>query len=396
MPEARQTPPLTRAPNNEEKMKTLTWPEVIGRRLARNHLLDAVAPERLVDVVRDVGGIQAQVPAAAELGISARIPGITREDVRAAQWEKHTIVRTNGPRDTRHILPADELPLWTAALRAGLALRPKQNQRPGFSLTEIVTAMQELREALDGVILTREEIAEKMARNGGSRVRESLLSPWSELLDRAFYEGVIVHGPEEGSKSTFARADQWIGGWEEIDPDIALKEICRRYIATYGPVTHGDFARWFWIETSAARDLFQSIKNDLEEVKFERRKVWILASDAESGWEPIEGSLRLVPQYDCYILGSYPRDYIVSDDFKKFLSTLNHANYEGAVGHSLLLIDGVASGVWRRKPRGKRLEIKVSPTVSLSAGQRKQVEAEAERVGRFLGSEVMLTIGPPE
>ena len=87
----------------------------------------------LVDVVRDACGIQAQVPAAAELGISARVSGITRQEVRDALWEKRILVRTNGPRDTKHILPADELPLWMAAMKAASSLRPPQGGRPSLS-----------------------------------------------------------------------------------------------------------------------------------------------------------------------------------------------------------------------------------------------------------------------
>jgi hypothetical protein len=66
------------------------------------------------------------------------------------------------------------------------------------------------------------------------------------------------------------------------------------------------------------------------------------------------------------------------------------------VGFSLLLIDGVVSGLWQRRPRGKRLDIMVSPIVTLTDHQRGQVEAEAERIAAFLGTEVRLTYGPYE
>jgi hypothetical protein len=377
-------------------MISLTWPQVIGRRLARNFLLEPAPAGRLVDVVAGTCGIQAQVPAAAELGISARVAGITRQDVRDALWEKHTLVRTSGPRETKHILPANELPLWMAAMRASLPLRPVRDRRPSMSLAEHVALLHALKEALDGVVLTREELATKIAKRGGSRVYEPLLSPWGELLDRAFYEGVLVHGPDEGSKTTFARADQWTGSWEELDPGESITEVCRRYTSTYGPVTHQDFARWFWIEPNAARDIFDSIKAELEEVKIERRRAWILGSDAESSWEPVEGSLRLVPQYDCYVLGSYPRPPIVPDAFKAFLRTLHRATYEGAVGFSLLLIDGVVSGIWQRHQRSKRVDVTVSPIVTLTVRQHNQLNDEAARIAAFLGTDLALSVGPPE
>lgn len=377
-------------------MLELTQAQVTGRRLDRNYLLEPASADHLVDVVAGVCGIQAQVPAAAELGISARVAGVTRQDVRDALLEKRTLVRTSGPRETKHILPSNELPLWMAAMQASIPLRPVRESRPPISLAESIALFHALKEALDGVVLTREEIAEKVAKRGGSRLHDPLLSPWGELLDRAFYEGILVHGPDEGSKTTFVRADQWLDSWEELDPTESITEVCRRYISTYGPVTHQDFAKWFWIKPEEARKIFESIKSELEEVKIERRRAWILASDAERPWEPVEGSLRLVPQYDCYVLGSYPRPPIVPDAFKAFLRTLHRAAYEGAVGFSLLLIDGVVSGIWQRRQRSKRVDVTVSPILTLTEQQSKQLDAEAERLAAFLGTDVALSVGPPE
>jgi hypothetical protein len=88
----------------------------------------------LVETVRAVGGIQAQVLSAAELAIGARVADITRQDVRAALWEQHTLIKTYGPRGTLHLLPADELPLWMAALRATETLSgPPWYQRAGLA-----------------------------------------------------------------------------------------------------------------------------------------------------------------------------------------------------------------------------------------------------------------------
>ena len=46
--------------------------------------------ERLVEVVRDVCGIHAQVMGSAELQLAARVEGITQADVREALWERRS------------------------------------------------------------------------------------------------------------------------------------------------------------------------------------------------------------------------------------------------------------------------------------------------------------------
>jgi hypothetical protein len=58
-------------------MRSFTWETACRRRLARNHLLEPVPQARLVDAVRTVGGIQAQILSAAELAIGVRVAEVT-------------------------------------------------------------------------------------------------------------------------------------------------------------------------------------------------------------------------------------------------------------------------------------------------------------------------------
>src|SRR6187551_3378555 len=101
-----------------DAVSSLTWDEVRSRRLARNHLAARAPAERLVEVVRDVCGIHAQVMGSAELQLAARVAGITQGDVRDALWARRELVKTWTLRGTLHLHPADELGLWTAARRA--------------------------------------------------------------------------------------------------------------------------------------------------------------------------------------------------------------------------------------------------------------------------------------
>jgi hypothetical protein len=57
-----------------------------------------------------------------------------------------------------------------------------------------------------------------------------------------------------------------------------------------------------------------------------------------------------------------------------------------------MLIDGVVAGIWERRKRGRRIELQAEPFRRLTAPQRRGLEAEAARVGEFLGSEVQLSV----
>ena len=95
-----------------------TWDEVRARRLARSFLTTRASPDRLLEVVHDLGGVHAQVQASAELQLAVRVDGITQQDIRDALWERRELVKAWTLRGTLHLHPADELPLWYAAARA--------------------------------------------------------------------------------------------------------------------------------------------------------------------------------------------------------------------------------------------------------------------------------------
>nr|WP_264372896.1 winged helix DNA-binding domain-containing protein [Nonomuraea phyllanthi] len=119
-------------------MIELSWPQVSARRLERAGLGEG-PPEALpappafatAEAFRAAGafpaaepevmvaamcGAHAQVMSAAEASVGLRLPGVTRAGVRAALWERRTLVKTHGPRGTVHLLPARDLPLWVSAL----------------------------------------------------------------------------------------------------------------------------------------------------------------------------------------------------------------------------------------------------------------------------------------
>jgi hypothetical protein len=101
-----------------EEVPRLSWAEVCARRLERHKLTAPSQDARPADVVRAICGAHAQVMSAAELSIGLRLAGITRTDVREALWRERSLVKTYGPRGTVHILPTQDLPMWTGALSA--------------------------------------------------------------------------------------------------------------------------------------------------------------------------------------------------------------------------------------------------------------------------------------
>ena len=224
----------------------------------RRSLLARRAPnDDLVEAVRAVCGIQAQVASAAELALAARVDHVTRAQVRAALWDTRTLAKTWTVRGTLHLHPADELGIWLAARRATREWKEgRWRAREGFSAREAGRLMDAIADALDGRSLTRAALAGEVKRRAGSRVADRIGSGWAHLLGPAATAGILCHGPPQGSSATFVRADQWLGALPRPEPSEALHEVARRFVATYGPATPRGFREWFYVDQNEAEAVF--------------------------------------------------------------------------------------------------------------------------------------------
>jgi hypothetical protein len=143
----------------------LTWRQVVAWRLARSHLLAPAPHARLVDVVRDVALIQAQVLSAAEIGICVRVADVTAADVRRELYDRRSLVKTWSIRGTLHLVPADELPLWAAAARGPRPFWESRSWLAKYGLTarSASALFDAIADALVGSCLTRAELADEVA-----------------------------------------------------------------------------------------------------------------------------------------------------------------------------------------------------------------------------------------
>ena len=368
----------------------LTWDDVRARRLARSHLAKPAPRTRLVEVVRDVGGIHAQVLSAAELALSARVRGLTQKHVSKALWEERSLVKTWTLRGTLHIHPADELGLWLAARRAVVGDWYAHHELPPKEAKRILAAIAD---ALDGRCLTRDELVEAVSPHVGPWAREHIGSGWGTVLGPAALNGVLVNGPPQGSRVTFVRPDQWLGKQREHEPKAALAEILRRYLAAFGPATHRDFAEWVAGAQFKARDakaLLESIAGELVEVDVEGRSAWLLAGEERRPATP--AGVRLIAEYDALVMGFREREQLFSPDAVARTKAHGKGRFEGPGALSWLLVDGVVAGTWSRKRAGKRIELRVQPFRRLPKARRGELDAEAGRVGALFGLEPRLVV----
>ena len=357
-------------------MADLTWGEVRARRLARSCLL--VPAPSVVDVVKAHGAVQAQVLSAAELATALRVEGGTVAEVRVALYETREIVKTWSIRGTLHFVAADALPLWAAAVRGA---KPYWEEREWLASHELTARGAEktfaaIADALDGRRLTRAELADEVAARVGKR-HKRLLSGYGELLAPPTYQGKLCFGPPDGANVTFVRADQWIGGWRDVEPAEARREVLRRFLAAYGPANADAFTHWSGFGRDESKALFDELRGQLTEVSVEGKKLWLLD---QGDLDKNATSVRLVPQYDPYVIGFRPREPMLPDVVKARIREGGRGRLEGVASQSVLLVDGAATGLWRRERRGAKLELSVEHVLPLPRGRKRALDAAAARV----------------
>ena len=366
----------------------LSLAQVNSWRLSRHHLAKRAQKGQIEKVVSDLCGVQAQVLSYAALAIWARVEGITMRDVQDALWKHRSLVKTWCMRGTLHLISASELPVYVAARKTTMVVKPDW-LTPEIDVEERKRIVHAIREALDGRILTRERLADEVvARLGMSTgVRKHMLSGWGNLLHPAAEQGYLCFGPSEGSKVTFVRPDQWIGKWDEPSGREAWKTLLRQFFSTYGPANYGDIGHWWGMGPERAKMLMDYIADELEEVEFEGQKRWVRRGDVE-GILDAENvrSVKLLPSWDCYVMFYHPRELFVSQNYRARVFRKLEGNAP------VLLIDGVAGGVWERRRKSGLTEVRVHPFSNLSPAQKQLVREEAASPGKFMGTKVEVTI----
>jgi hypothetical protein len=148
----------------------MTWADISARRLER-HALSAPAQEaRPADIAGAMCGAHAQILSAAELSIGLRIAGLTRKDVQRALWTERSLVKTYGPRGTVHLLPTQDLPMWTGALSATPYTRAADARDELLTSEQAETIIEAIATVLEEAELTADELTEALVEQ---------LGPWA-------------------------------------------------------------------------------------------------------------------------------------------------------------------------------------------------------------------------
>ena len=360
---------------------TATWAQAFAWRV-RRHFLDAPTSDGPIAIARRLCGMHAQVMSCAELAIGVRGSGITPADVRRALEPERLLVKTWAMRGTLHLVPAADLPLFTAAFSTRTGALTAAWVRYGIDMPTILATIPA---ALDGRCLTREALAREVARiSGRPQLGEVLMGSWGGTLKPAAYQGLLCFGPSEGRNVTFVSPRQWIGDWREMDAEEAWATIVRRYLDAYGPATHTDFAHWCGIKLRPARERFARMADELVAVDVEGQRAWMTPAGVEGMFAAgATDTVRLLPGFDPYTIGALPHlDRLLPGPLRARISRTS-----GWIS-PVLLVDGRIAGIWKHEIRRGIARITIEPFAHLPARVRAATEQGAATIGTLLGAPV--------
>jgi hypothetical protein len=382
-----QTASIDEGAGGDDEHVDITWRQVLAWRFRRQYLHRDTDPSA-VDIARRLGGVQAQVASAAEQAVAVRRPRPSSGEL-GARLKSGELVKTWAMRGTLHVLPSDEAGAYLALLAAARTWERGSWQRTFLDARQMAAIAEAAAEALDGDVLTREELTDViMARTGDASLAEHLRSGWGAVLKPLAWQGILCHGPATGGRVTFTSPPAWSPSWTPPPPEEdAARSVVPAYLGVYGPATMEAFGAWLLRGAASRRALrswFAAAGDLWTKVDVEGTEAFARIEDVdEIAATPPSTAVRLLPAFDQYVLGPGTADVHV-------LAPSRRADVSRAAGWiaPVLVSGGRVTGTW--ETRGPNLEVSVFGEERRPPAA--DLEAEAARLGELLGRKLTLSV----
>lgn len=331
----------------------------------------------MVGAVARVVGLQAQDTRAARLAVRVRTAGLRAFDVDDAVASRR-VVRTWAMRGTLHMLAKEDV-AWVVGLLGPYFAKRLAPRRRQLGLDE-GTCERGL-SALETVLgketpLTRAELIKRIAEHG------VVLDPKSQapahLLAYAAMSGLIHRGPEAAKDEPTYELSANAG--QAIPQEEATARLAQRYLVGYGPATAEDFAAWSGLPLGLARSGLDATGPN--RVIVDGRMAYATSSAEVNDSRDSLTQVRLLGHFDTYLLGYRSRRLAVPAEHDRKIQA------GGGFINPAVLVDGQAVGMWRQVNRKGRIAVSVEPFTEIAREVWAKLPAEAEDLGRFLGSPV--------
>jgi DNA glycosylase AlkZ-like len=362
--------------------------------MERHRLAERAPLGQLLDVVRGLVAVQAQVMGSAELAIHARVDGLRPDDVRDALWRDRTLVKTWAMRGTLHLVASDELPELVGALGTRINwLRPVWLRYFEVTADEMLALQDAIGDVLSDTPMTRSALATALARHlGNEAFAERVSSGWGTFLKPAASRGLLCFGPDDGRNVTFVDPRAWLGRSMPEPSEDAIGAVIERHLAAFPGSSKGELARWWGVQGGAPlRRPIAGLGDRVVEVSAAGTKVLVRRDDVDE-LRNVAPSMRvrLLPGFDPYTLS-------LQKEAEPLLPLARRPLVSRTAGwiSQVVVVGGAVVATWTHEQKKGRLTIEVAPWRRLTKAERIAIDEEAARIGDFLDAKPDVTIGDP-
>jgi len=320
-----------------------------------------------VEVAGRLLAVQGQDARGARLAVRARTTGLTAADVDRALTDDRALLITWLNRGTLHLVRSEDY-WWLHALTVRPQL-PNIVRRmlasAGLTHADMDKGVAVIEAALttDGP-LTRIQLREIIA----SAALPAQDNVALHLIALASMQGLAVRGPMIGVQHAYVLSADWLGKPpRELDRDVALAELARRYLAGHGPAGDRDLAKWAGLPLGEVRRGLGAIASELRD-----RADGLAELAASPQQEARMPAPRLLGAYDPVLLGWASREALLGGHQR--IVTVN------GLFRPFALVDGKAAGTWAWTGG----QVALDRFGELPAGAEAALAAEARDVQRFL------------
>jgi hypothetical protein len=359
---------------------TPTWEQVLRWRMHR-HLLADERGEDPAGIARRICGLHAQLAASAVTSArlrSRRPATVTADRLDHALTAERSLVKTWAARGTLHLLPAADLPTWTAALSLrGTEQKGSWLRYHNLTALQVTEVLEAIAEVLDATPVTRPELADRIiAATGHDDLHDLLTQGFGPLLKPAAARGLLCFGPPRGRHVTFVAPRHWLPRWSEPDPESALDTLVLAHLASYGPADAAEFARWFGLNPPPVKRALARLTDRVAWVEVDGRRGAVPREQLPVLRDPPGGTgVHLLPAFDPYVVGSLRQlDRVMTGGERVLVS-----RPQGWISPALV-VDGRIAGTWEQESDGGRLTITVTPFGELSRAARAGLDDAAARL----------------
>jgi winged helix DNA-binding protein len=342
----------------------------LGRALLERQLLLCRVNLPVTEVVEHLLGLQAQAPMPPYQGLWSRLEGFDPHELGRLLTERE-VVRLTLMRGTVHLV----------TVRDALLLRPLVQvvvershngafgrRMGGADPAELAAAVRRL---LDDRPMTARELGRALVERGIGADPEAIGNAARVYVP-------LVQVPPRGvwgrsGRARYATLESWTG--RELEAEPSIDEVVLRYLASFGPATATDVQRWSGLTKLKA--VLERLRPRLVTFRDEDGKELFDVPDAPRPDPDVAAPVRLLGEYDNVLLGHADRRRLVPEDFpwEAMLAPGRFVNN--------LLVDGMLRATWWIERDGDRATIAIRPFRELSAAERDEVAAEAERMLAF-------------